>query len=526
MVPAQVGHQDGVVHVLGGLEGIGKPAAHPPLVGHPVGGGIVVDDVRRGEVGAQGAVHVAGVFHHHRLDIAVVDAVLGGQVRHDQLLLLGRACGGGGVGAGAPLVARLDGHLIGGAIGQAGDGGGGGGEVAAELLEGGLVGLSDADVGGGPGHPGGQGHGGHHPGGSALPVAVNGGDLEVVGFQVVQPGDHGLIGVGGGGLAQRGGAGAVGHGVAGNVVHRAPAQGYLAVARGDGEALHLVGVIFRVFRHDVLEELNFRHSGEARLACGGGDLDGDLFHRHLVSQVDGDHLLAHRPAGGVYVRREGVVEGDGEGGAVHQLHQGGAGLDGPRSVGAGDLDLAHHHAGDLIEHDGQFQRIVHRAVPVEVAQGEGAVAGAHDHVLAVAVQRHSAAEGFIAVSGEGQLILRPSGGKAGQHHLVVAHLAFVGQLHAVGVLHGDGDVRIQSVYRFLPAGEGDGGGFPISADLELDIPGRRVGGGLGQVEADGQPDGSGGGCAGAGGVRRDRQARQAQGAHQDQAEQPGNQSLC
>ena len=317
----------------------------------------------------------------------------------------------------------------------------------------------------------------------------------------------------------------------------------------------------------------------------------------------------------MYVRREGVVEGDGEGGAVHQLHQGGAGLDGPRSVGAGDLDLAHHHAGDLIEHDGQFQRlarlggdghggialeqvfggaaaegeargvqlglqdgrgvqqlglaggvpapvdvgqigdvngavavqviggglagalaqagvhggevgIVHRAVPVEVAQGEGAVAGAHDHVLAVAVQRHSAAEGFIAVSGEGQLILRPSGGKAGQHHLVVAHLAFVGQLHAVGVLHGDGDVRIQSVHRLLPAGEGDGGGFPISADLELDIPGRRVGGGLGQVEADGQPDGSGGGCAGAGGVCRDGQARQAQGAHQDQAEQPGNQSLC
>ena len=394
-------------------------------------------------------------------------------------------------------------------------------------------------------------------------------------------------------------------------MYRVPGQGDAAVPGGDGEALHPVGVVHRGVGDDVLEELDLGDGGEARLVGGGGDLDGDLFHRHLAAQVDGDHPLALHLPDGVHPRRGRGVKREGEGGAVRQLHQCRALLHAAlaHAVGAGDADLAQLHAPAAVQGDGKLDGFagghdgdgaavpeqvggvaleqavghvhvggedggsvqhlglpggvpgvvdvgqvgdiylavpvevvgaglgglaqprvqggevaaVHRAVPVHVAQGEGGVPGARDDVLAVAVQGDGLAEGLIARSGEGQVVPGASGGQAGQLHLVVAHPALVGEDHAVGIFRRGGDGRAQAVFQGQPAGQGDPGGAPGAPHLQLDVPARSVGGGLGQVEPEGEADGAGGcpGVRGVGGGESPGQQRQGQ----DQAQRPGGQSL-
>ena len=65
VVPAQIGDQDGIVHILGLPEGIGEVAVQAPVLGDPVGGRIVVEHVCRGEVGAQRRIDIVGICHHN-----------------------------------------------------------------------------------------------------------------------------------------------------------------------------------------------------------------------------------------------------------------------------------------------------------------------------------------------------------------------------------------------------------------------------------------------------------------------------
>ena len=366
---------------MGGSKGIGDAAVVPVVVGNPVGVGVVVSQVGLDvELGTQSPVYVVGIGHDNGGNLAVVDTVGFGQGRHLEALLVRSAEGNGGEGTHTLMVARLHSHLIGGAVGQAGDGGAGTGDVAAplvpalrtllpvkDLVVGGVLGLAPADaqgavgslhqnVGGSAGNAGGQRHGGQDGGGSAAPVAVGGDDLEVVGGVVLQAGNDGTVGVGGGALVQGALAGAVLHGVAGDVLHALPHQGDLAVACGGGQALHL-GVCLGLLGHDVLEELDLGNGGKLRLvtflALYLGHGDGDLLHGHLGTQVDGDHALAGVAADGVHSLGGGGIKGD-----LHGLdlviflilHQGGARLDGALRTGRGDGDLT--HLGGLVQGDG------------------------------------------------------------------------------------------------------------------------------------------------------------------------------
>ena len=366
---------------MGGAESISNIAVLGVGSSNPVGVWIVVGEVGGHiKVGAQVPVYVGGVLHDNGSDLAVVDTVGFGQGRHLEALLVRSAEGNGGEGTHTLMVARLHSHLIGGAVGQAGDGGAGTGDVAAplvpalrtllpvkDLVVGGVLGLAPADaqgavgslhqnVGGSAGNAGGQRHGGQDGGGSAAPVAVGGDDLEVVGGVVLQAGDDSTVGIGGGTLVQGALIGAVLHGVAGDVLHALPHQGDLAVARGGGQALHL-GVRLGLLGHDVLEELDLGDGGKLGLVAGLalhlGNGDGDLFHGHLGTQVDGNHALAGVAADGVHSLGGGGIEGD-----LHGLdlviflilHQGGARLDGALRTGRGDGDLT--HLGGLVQGNG------------------------------------------------------------------------------------------------------------------------------------------------------------------------------
>ena len=619
VVSGQVRHQDDIVHVLGLAEGIGEVAVQAPAPGNPVGGRVAVHHLSHGKAGAERPVYVAGIGHGHRLDQPIVNAVLLGQLGHGQLLPLGGARGGGGVGARAPAVARLHRYLIGHAVGQAGDKGGGAGQVAAilgedplarraveDLVVGRVLGFAPAQpqglVGGGHGDVGGRAGdaarlrgSGHHLGGRALPIAVDGGDLELVGFQVLQPCDCGPGGIGGH-LPVQTAAGAVVDDIAGDVAHSGPLQGHLSAAGGGGEVLHLV--VFGVFGYDVFQELNLSHHGKVRVVLGCGDGDGDLLHGYLAAQVDGDHPLLRRGANGMYSLGEGGVEGDGKGGAIGQLRQRLPLLDGAGAVGTGDLDLAHLHrlsakadgqgdrlrvclllqgdgpvlpeqvggvprdvggvhlgrddggggllyqglagashvmadisqVGDVhpavpiqIErrraaaqhgvHGGQV-RSVNLSVPVHVAQGEGAVPGAHNQVLGIPVQGDGLGEGLVTRSGELHLVAL-GGGQAGELQRIIAHPPLAGQRRAVHVFHLDRD-------GLGAARQGDGDILSTAGHTEPDAPPSGAVRRLGQVEPEGEPDRAGGGR----GVRRacGGYARQAEGAHHNQAEYPGDQS--
>ena len=624
VVSAQVGHQDDIIHVLGLGKGIGEVAVQAPVLGHPVGGRVAVHHLVNGKAGAQLTVYIVGVCHDHRLHQSVIDAVLLGQLGHDQLLTLGRAGGSGGVRACSPAVARLHRHLVGYAVGQAGDGGGGNGQIAAVLGKGalarlavehliirrvlglapaqaqGLVGGGYRDVRGRAGDAARLRRGGYHIRGHAPPVAVDGGDPELVGFQVLQPGDRGPGGVGGHLLIQLA-SGAVFNDIAGDIVHRSPLQGYLAVAGGGRQILNLV--VFRAFGHNVLQEFNVAHHGIAGIVLGCGDGDGDLFHRHLSAQINGDHPLPRGAADSMNPLGEGNVKGNGAGGAAGILHHGLSLLDCAGSIGTGNLDFAHLHrapakvngegdgaaaafrshgdgsaaleqpggiaigkfdAGGVHmggNNGGRIIRLglvcaphvmagvgqvgdIHLAVPIEVvgggapaqvgvyrvqvgavdfavpvhiAQGEGAVPGARNQVLGIAVQPHGLGKGFISRPGELHPVLLP-GGQAGELHHVIAHPALAVQGGAVHVVHLDRDIRGSRR-------QGNDNVLSAAGHMQLDVTPCGAVRRLGQVKPKGKAQGTG---EGGRGIRRagGGQARQAEGARHNQAERPGDQSSC
>ena len=153
----------------------------------------------------------------------------------------------------------------------------------------------------------------------------------------------------------------------------------------------------------------------------------------------------------------------------------------------------------------------------DIAQGEGTVAGAQDQMLGVSVQGDFGMERLIASSGELDRVL--PGGQAGELRLVIAHPLLCGQHLAVHVLHHGGDPGGKPIRAGCPIRQRDRGLKVSFAHLQLDIPSGGVLRRLGQVEAQGDSNGAGGGRAPLGIGRRRKYAGQAGHTHRARQQQ-------
>ena len=286
-------------------------------------------------------------------------------------------------------------------------------------------------------------------------------------------------------------------------------------------------------------------------AVGTGNLnDAGL---HGGGQLDGENDI---PASGG--RRQGygpfrleqavrVTPTDGERGGVQHGGNGGGGIQHLSLTGVSTvvvdirqvrhiqpavaIEVKHRQSGavgilpQLCIHGVQIGA-VHYAVTVDVAQGEGAVSGAHNQVLGVLVQSDGGLEGLVACAGELHGI-RLSGGQAGELRLIIAHPLLRGQRLAVHIFHFGVDAGGQLVGLCRTRRKGNCSLTGASAYLEPDIAAGGVFSRLRQVKPEGDSDGAGGPrlpldrplrCESVG------QARHEQGARQQKAERFGEET--
>ena len=376
----EAGNINEVVHALFLVKLKGEPAAEGPLQGGPVGLEVPIVDLLYVELAAILRGDVVGVCHFRLNDGGAGDAVHGGQGGEVQNLLFRLAGGDEGGTAEADLIPCYHVEIVEDVVGEAGDGKGGsgvffhrqdevlgGGFFIVEVIEFRVLGLLPAGGDGaflrGEGEVirrerrfGGLGNAADRGGILPGPVAVVGGDGEVVGLQVLQAADDGL-GLPHPQLAGEGGAGfAVAHQIAVHVIHPPPGEGHLVVPRGGGEVFGDGGAEIQVIGDDIPQKLNLLDDGVAYPAISAEDLfhrDGDFLHRLPLTQGDGDGALPQVPLGGVGAGGRGVIKGDLLGGAVFVFHQnlprlqsavGGGGDDGKHAHflwgGKGDRNLA------------------------------------------------------------------------------------------------------------------------------------------------------------------------------------------